>query len=284
MINTKKKISKSTFPYPYIIIEDFFENEFYKKIESEFPIKKDFLKFPDSKVGRMNYDTSFGDELYSNLINKSLTFKLLHDFIYGEKFMKMFLDLFSKDIEDEIKNSFLKIDIKNTPLRVQSYEVNGIISKHDFKKKKDNFLYPRLDIGIGEIGYGNKLGGGGIHIDNPQRMISILFFAGGYKKMNGGEHRIWKKINNEIKVEKVIQPKPNLLLASIQNNMGFHDVNPIKEISGTRNALYIAISCNNPIWKKVKVNNFNFQFNKNRCKLNLFFKLKRFFQNLFNSV
>ena len=42
--------------------------------------------------------------------------------------------------------------------------------------------------------------------------------------MNGGEHRIWKKINNEIKVEKVIQPKPNLLLASIQNNMGFHDV------------------------------------------------------------
>ena len=69
MINTKKKISKSTFPYPYIIIEDFFENEFYKKIESEFPIKKDFLKFPNSKVGRMNYDTSFGDELYSNLIN-----------------------------------------------------------------------------------------------------------------------------------------------------------------------------------------------------------------------
>ena len=102
--------------------------------------------------------------------------------------------------------------------------------------------------------------------------------------MDGGEHRIWKKIDNEIKVEKVIQPKPNLLLASIQNNMSFHDVNPIKEISGTRNALYIAISCNNPIWKKIKVNNFNLQFNKNRCKPNLFFKLKRFFKNLFSSV
>ena len=80
--------------------------------------------------------------------------------------------------------------------------------------------------------------------------------------MNGGEHRIWKKINNEMKIEKVIQPKPNLLLASIQNNMSFHDVNPIKEISGTRNALYIAISCNNPIWKKVKVNNFKMNENK----------------------
>ena len=56
MINPNKKINKSTHPFPYIIIEDFFENDFYKKIESEFPIKKDFLKFQNSKVGRMNYD------------------------------------------------------------------------------------------------------------------------------------------------------------------------------------------------------------------------------------
>ena len=84
-----------------------------------------------------------------------------------------------------------------------------------------------------------------------------------------------EKINNEIKVEKVIRPKPNLLIASIQNNVSFHDVNPIKEISGTRNAFYIAISCNNPVWKKIKVNNFNILYNKNRCKLNSFFKLKK---------
>ena len=284
MINPHRKINKNTFPYPYVIIEDFFENEFYKKIESEFPIKNDFLNFPNSKVGRMNYDTSFGDELYSSLINKSKTFKLLHNFIYEEKFMKMFLDLFSKDIENEINNSFLKIDIKNTPLKAQPYEVNSIISKHNFKKNSSNFLYPRLDIGIGETGYGKKLGGGGIHIDNPQRIISILFFAGGYKKINGGEHRIWKKINNEMKIEKIIQPKPNLLIASIQNNVSFHDVNPVKEISGTRNAFYIAISCNNPIWKKIKVNNFNLLYNKNRCKLNSFFKLKKVFQNLFNFI
>ena len=284
MINTNKKINRSNFPYPYIIIEDFFEKEFYKKIESEFPTKNDFLNFSNSKVGRMNYDTSFGDKLYSNLINKSKTFKFLHDFIYGEKFMKMFLDLFSKEIKHEIDNNFLKIDVKNTPLNTQPYEVEGIINKHNFRKKSDNFLYPRLDIGMGEVGYGKKFGGGGIHIDNPQRIISIIFFAGGYNKINGGEHRIWKKINNEMKIEKVIQPKPNLLIASIQNNIGFHDVNPVEEISGTRNAFYIAISCNNPIWKKIKVNNFNLLYNKNRCKLNLFLKLRKVFQNLFNSI
>ena len=97
--------------------------------------------------------------------------------------------------------------------------------------------------------------------------------------MNGGEHRIWKKINNKMEIEKVIQPKPNLLIASIQNNVSFHDVNPVKEISGTRNAFYIAISCNSPIWKKIKVNDFNLKYNKNRCKLNLFYKLKRVFHN-----
>jgi len=43
MINPNKKINKSTHPFPYIIIEDFFENDFYKKIEYEFPIKKNFI-------------------------------------------------------------------------------------------------------------------------------------------------------------------------------------------------------------------------------------------------
>ena len=213
MINPNRKIQKNNFPYPHIVIEDFFENEFYKNIEMEFPAKETFLNFPNSKVGRMNFDTSFGDELYSNLINKSRTYKLLHNFIYGEKFIKMFLDLFSKDIENEIDNNFLEQNIKNIPLKTQPYEVDKIFSRHNFKKKKSNFLYPRLDIGIGEIGYGKKFGGGGIHVDNPQRVISILFYAGGYQKMNGGEHRIWKKENDEIIIEKVIQPRPNLLIA-----------------------------------------------------------------------
>ncbi len=43
MINPKIKINKSIHPFPHIVIEDFFENEFYKKIELEFPIKKRFF-------------------------------------------------------------------------------------------------------------------------------------------------------------------------------------------------------------------------------------------------
>ena len=106
-----------------------------------------------------------------------------------------------------------------------------------------------------------------------KQLLKIQFFSLG----------IWKKLGYKIEVERTIEPKPNLLIASLQNNISFHDVNPIKEILGTRNAFYIAISCNSPIWKKIKVKDFNLKYNKNRCKLNLFYKLKRVFQNLFFS-
>ena len=101
--------------------------------------------------------------------------------------------------------------------------------------------------------------------------------------MVGGEHRIWKKNGKKIEVERIIQPKPNLLIASLQNNIGFHDVNPVKEILGSRASFYCAISCSVPIWKKIKVNDFNIKYNRQRCILNSFYKLKRVFQSLFFS-
>ena len=106
--------------------------------------------------------------------------------------------------------------------------------------------------------------------------------------MIGGEHRVWKEKNTSIntptmEMVRTITPSPNLLIGNVNSNKAYHDVNPVTYIEGSRNAFYIAISCDNPIWKKIKVNDFNLKYNKNRCKLNLFFKLKIFFQNLFNS-
>ena len=100
---------------------------------------------------------------------------------------------------------------------------------------------------------------------------------GGFSKIIGGEHRLWRVIDKKIQIAKEINPESNLLIASLQNNISYHDVNPIKDISGTRNAFYIAISCSNPIWKKIKVNDFNLKHNRNRCKLNLFTKIKNKF-------
>ena len=147
------------------------------------------------------------------------------------------------------------------------YEVHKIYSKKDLEENfKMKILYPRLDIGAGIKGYGKNTGGKGIHVDNPQRLISILFYSGGYSKIVGGELRIWEKQSEELKISNIIKPKPNTLVASLQNNISFHDVNPVVDISGSRNAFYIAISANEPIWKKLENNKFNIEYHKNRVK------------------
>ena len=49
----------------------------------------------------------------------------------------------------------------------------------------------------------------------------------------------------------------------MQNNFAFHDVNPIKEITGQRNAFYLAISEIKKFGMIVK-NSFNKKYNPNR--------------------
>ena len=278
MLNPNRIIKKSSEPFPHIIIEDFFKKDFYEKLEINFPSKNEFIK-QKKNVGRMHYDTTFGHNLYQDVINNSEAYKELHNYIYSEKFIKIFLELFNNEIENEINNKFLTVNIKKLKIDSKPYEIGNVFNKNNFSNKENFFLYPRLDLGLGEKGYGITTGGRGIHIDNPQRLISILFYVGGFSKMSGGEHRLWKVIDEKAVIAKTIKPKSNTLIASVQNNISYHDVNPIKEISGTRNAFYIAISCNSPIWKKVKVNDFNIKHNRNRCKLNLFQKIKKKFLN-----
>ena len=109
-----------------------------------------------------------------------------------------------------------------------------------------------------------------------------MFYVGGYREINGGEHRIWKRDNTyqELEVHETIKPEKNLLIAGLQNNLAFHDVNPVQSINGTRNAFYLAISSSIPIWKDVKSNRFNIKYNKNRVKLNFYQKIiKKIFKN-----
>ena len=274
MLNPDRIIEKSTDPFPHVIIKNFFDKDFYDKLENEFPKKDAFINHKNN-VGRMHYDTTFGHDLYQNVLRKSSAYNELHNYIYSNKFIETFLDIFNKDIDNEINKDFLKINVKKLVLDSKPFEVGKIYNKQSFKKKENSFLYPRLDIGMGEKGYGIKTGGSGIHIDNPQRLISILFYVGGFSKIEGGEHRLWKVNDKKVQIAKEIKPNSNLLIASLQNNISYHDVNPITEITGTRNAFYIAISCSNPIWKKIKVTEFNLKHNRNRCKLGFFNKIKK---------
>ncbi len=277
MINENCNIEKHSYPFPYVKISNFLKDEVFDGLEKNFPKIENFQKSSRS-VKRMDFDTTYGDKLYDDLINNHEFYQSFHNFVYSVEFTKYFINIFKDDIKNEYDQGFLTDNIEKYEIEPAPYEVGGVINKKNIKKKNTKFMYPRLDIGAGIEGYGKNSGGKGIHIDNPQRLISVLFYLGGYKKIDGGEHRIWKKNDkNDLEIHESIKPEKNLLIAGLQNNLAFHDVNPVNSVEGSRNAFYLAISCSLSIWKDVKSDNFNLKYNKNRVRLNLFERIKKKF-------
>ena len=266
-INKDFKISQYSEPFPHVIIENFLNLEFYNEIEKNFPLI-DELKNQKNIVSRMNFDTTFGDNVYKNYCERSKEFKIFHDWVYSKNFIDYFIDLFSEELENEHNKNFLSVDVNRIPKKDITFEKGAVFNSKnlDIKKEKDIFIFPRLDVGVGVKNYGIDTGGKGPHIDNPQRLISILFYCGGYKSIKGGEHRIYAKNDklNDLKVEKSILPTRNKLIAAVQNNIAFHDVKPVIDIEGQRNAFYMAISANTKLWKNPKRNKLNKKYNKNR--------------------
>ena len=265
LINRDFDLIKNKYPFPYIKIDNFFNNNIIDDLQKFYPSYVDFEN-NKSTVGRMDGDTTSGNLIYENFINNSKSFKMFHEWIYSENFFEFFLDLFNEDLNEEFKNGSLKYNInKDTRFNQNQYEKKEVLGVNNYEKQNEEFfLYPRLDVGYGRENYGLFNGGSGPHIDNPQRLISILIFIGGYDSINGGEHRIWEKKNKELQVYESFEPIKNRVIASVQNNSAFHDVKPIKKITGQRNAFYLAISANKKIWNDCEKNNFNKKYNPNR--------------------
>ena len=279
MFNKNHKIKKFNYPFPFIIIEDFLDTEFFKNLEDNFPSLEEF-KLQKNNIKRMDFDTSQNDDLYEKYKLRSKSFNNFHKWVFSVDFSKFFLNLFKNDINNEFEKSFLTHDIKTFKLIDDNYENLSIINKKSINSNiSEKILYPRIDVGTGIKNYGINTGGRGPHIDNPQRLISILYYCGGFSKIEGGEHRIYEinKNKKDLNIFKTIYPKKNTLIASIQNNIAFHDVNPVTNIEGQRNAFYLAISSNLRIWKNLKRNRVNLLYNKNRYDFNFLDKLLSIF-------
>jgi len=268
--NYTKKIYNE--PFPYVIFNNFFEKKYYDEVARDFPKIQTFEK-EKNNVGRMHHDITNGDKVYKDLIKKSDAYKKMHNWVYSKNFIDFFLHIFRDQIITNYNNKNLLHNPFSFNIIEEPYEGAKVVDKNSLSNKKKKNIYSRIDIGVGKKNYGIKTGGGGIHVDNPQRLISLLFYCGGYSHIKGGEHRIWKKESGNMKLENIIVPKPNMLIASLQTNISYHDVNPIKEIEGTRNAFYLAISSSIKTWKSVKYSKFNLKYNKNRCKKNFLRKM-----------
>lgn len=239
--NLFENYKKFTTPYPHIECLNFLQN--FDSINSEFP------KIEELGNGiRMHYDSTFGDDTYGKILNKSNNFLHLHNYVYSEKFIIDFLEIFKDEIKQLYSNGSLILNPFELEIKCEPYELRNFINKNNISKNNHPFLFPRMDIGVGLSKYGQVNGGRGPHVDNLTRLISILLYFTDQNEIVGGEHRFYKIVNkNDLMIDKVLNIKQNLLLASLQTNHSFHDVIPM--ISGIRKAIYFSVSCSEALWK-----------------------------------
>lgn len=267
MINNKN-LNYFSFPYPHVIIRD--SLSIFDELLKNYPDESKFTRYI-----RMDGDLSWPEYNYKELLSNE-AFQSLHNYIYSEKFINEALSMFKEEILFLIKNKKLLYNPFEMDIKSEPFETKKILNPRDYNN--DLFLYPRLDIGYGKLNYGKNNGGGGIHVDNFGRIISILIFFDDYKNMFGGDHRMYKLENKELKHVKNILPEKNMFVASLQTNFAFHDVKPISYIVGSRRVLYIAVSCSKKIWADDE--KYVMKHTKSRYERNLFEKIKfLFFKN-----
>lgn len=113
--------------------------------------------------------------------------------------------------------------------------VNGVF------KSNDTFLYSRMDVGLGFEGYGLINGGKGNHIDNKNRIISCLLYFSDQDDFEGGEFLSTDKDGNVLQSFNI---RENMFIASVQDEDGWHMVNPVTKLKtgNPRIAIYFALS------------------------------------------
>lgn len=231
-------------PYPHIVFGEALSD--LDRLNDEFPAKDRF-----GPTIRMDGDLTAGDPGYDELVSTSSAYGELHRSVYSAAFVSTFLELFRGQIARACESGQLLLD--PFALDIVAEPVEKRVSGQSFVGTTDSsetFLYPRLDIGYGGVGYGKHNGGRGVHIDNLPRLISVMVFLNTPRSMVGGTHRLYGLHRGAPVLEKVYSPAAGLMIASLQSNHAFHDVEPIEDIDGERRALYLAVSCSKPIWKK----------------------------------
>lgn len=228
-------------PYPHVAADQVLTD--YDAIVADFP--------DESRFGaqiRMHGDLTWPDAQYIRLIDETPAYRRLHDWVYSEAFIKEFLRLFDHEIDRYVASGDLLMDPRTLPIHPAPYEKREELIGYS-NVTTDAFMFPRLDIGIGKLDYGVHNGGGGIHVDNLTRLVSILVYVDDNPSMVGGEHRLYRIENYTPSIEKVYPARGNLMVASLQSNRALHDVNPITAITGVRKAMYMAVSCSAEIWR-----------------------------------
>ncbi len=231
-----------TAPYPHVATADTLVD--YAALTAEFPTEDRF-----GPQIRMHGDLTHPDPEYIKLTTEQPAYGRLHDWVYSPGFVTTFLELFDSEIAKYVASGDLLMDPRTLPIRPAPYEKREELIGYSNVTKDEAFLFPRLDIGIGKLNYGLVNGGGGVHVDNLTRLVSILVYIDDNPDMVGGEHRLYRIEDYTPVIEKIYPARGNFMVASLQSNRALHDVTPVTAITGVRKAMYMAVSCSAEIWR-----------------------------------
>lgn len=138
----------------------------------------------------------------------------------------------------------LTTPLDNIPFRATHIEGRGGLSA----VTDEVFLYGRMDIGFGLVGYGRENGGRGVHIDMPQRIVSGLLYFTDQSELEGGQLEVYQADGKTL--ARTIDVRPNRAVLSFQSKGAYHAVRPVLKLNGieARRSVYFALSCSEPIW------------------------------------
>ena len=174
MINFSKS-KKINYPYPILIIEDFFEDHCLQKIIEEFPSFNEFIKFKKTMVNRRFLSNENPD--FFSYINKNKTWEKFYKIVNSKEFYSKILNLLVDDSSKEYSkfsnliykeqlnkknkimfnlNHYLKELTQITPRNYFFNFFREITKKITYRKKTKNSCFLRFDISSASNGYKRK--------------------------------------------------------------------------------------------------------------------------------
>ena len=263
MINLTK-YDKYDYPFPFIVIENFFDQIFLQNILNEFPKKEQIINFKKTMVNRRflsNDNPHFYDylkknnfwfefynrinkfEFYEDVLNlllennehnqKLYTFNY-HNNFYKKNWLKFNISYFLKEITQRIPNTnFFDFFRKKTKNLIYNYNVN------------DHGLYLRFDISSASNGYFRDP-----HRDSDGTILAFLVYLEDKENIGGtgGNFLINDEKSNIIKS---IEPKKNKAIFFLSNEKSYHSVSKIIGAKDWRKFIYGGFtSTNKKIWLK----------------------------------
>ena len=263
MINLDK-IEKSSFPYPLVIVEDFFEENFLQKILNEFPKQEEFVNFKKTMVNRRFlsndnpdfykyiYEKKFWAEFYKKINNYNF-YKNVLDLLLSEeqqykKFYELsFFDNFNKKNKLTFNLNYYLREMTQIVPRIKFFNyLRNFTKKILYKNNRRDGVYLRFDISSASNGYFRTP-----HTDSDGTILAFLVYLEDQVNIGGtgGEFVVNDTNLNEIKS---IRPKKNKALFFLSNKKSLHSVSKIKNANGWRKFIYGGFTCTDKkIWSKV---------------------------------